>query len=296
MKANNHSEFKEADRLVLIAYLSSETQAPGPEFTKTAEKHRDDFLFGFTTDEEAIKEAGVEPPAIVLYRKFDEPRIDFALHAASATIKEIEGFAQENSIPYVDEVSGDNFQRYVTSGLPLGYLFIDPTEEKKDEHIAGIRPIAQKYKGKINFVWIDGIKFGDHAKALNLAEAKWPSFVLQDLSKQLKYPLSQSEEVTPEKVDVLVEKYIAGELQPELKSEAIPAEQNEAVYTVVGKTFEDVVFDDSKDVFIEFYAPWCGHCKRLKPTWDSLGERYANIKDRLVMCVSFSLTLFLVLT
>jgi len=47
----------------------------------------------------------------------------------------------------------------------------------------------------------------------------------------------------------------------------------------VGKNFEEIVFDDSKDVFIEFYATWCGHCKRLKPIWDSLGERFADRKD-----------------
>lgn len=283
IKANNHTEFKSADKIVAIAYLSSSTEAPGPEFTATAEKHRDDFLFGFTTDPEAIKEAEVTPPAIVLYRKFDEPRIDFNLHTPSATVKEIESFIQENAIPYIDEVSADNYQVYVNSALPLAYLFLDPTEEKKDEHIALLRPIAAKNKGKVNFVWIDAIKFGDHAKALNLPEAKWPSFVVQDLQKQLKYPFSQSEELTSDSIEQHVDQYIAGKLQPQLKSEAIPASQDEPVYVVVGKTFDEVVLDDSKDVFIEFYAPWCGHCKRLKPTWDSLGERYANIKDKLIM-------------
>ncbi|KAH9951589.1 protein disulfide isomerase [Amylocystis lapponica] len=280
---DNFEDFKHADKIVALALVSSATEAPGPEFSATANKHRDDFLFGLTADKAVIEAASVEPPAIVLYRSFDEPSIAFPGDAASASVQDIESWMQELSIPVLDEVNTENYAAYAQSGKPLAYLFVDSTDAQHEERIAAFRDIAVAYKNIVNFVWIDAIKFGDHAKALNLNEPKWPSFVIQDLSKQLKYPYDQSLDVTPEAIDEMLSQFVDGNLQPQLKSQPVPATQDESVFNLVGKQFEEVVFDDEKDVFVEFYASWCGHCKRLKPTWDSLGDRYAEVKDRITI-------------
>ena len=34
--------------------------------------------------------------------------------------------------------------------------------------------------------------------------------------------------------------------------------------------------DTDQTVFVKFYAPWCGHCKKLAPVWDNMA---AAVKD-----------------
>jgi protein disulfide-isomerase A1 len=279
----NHTEFQTADKIVAVAYVNSKTEPAATEFAAAAEKHRNDYLFGMVTDADVAASAAVTPPAIVVYRSFDAPRVEYPYPIGSVKEEDIGTWIKDLSIPIIDEVSGENYATYAQSGKPLAYLFLDPTDEKKEEYISVMKPVAEKYKSKINFVWIDAVKFGDHAKALNLGETKWPAFVIQDLTNQLKYPISQSETLTTDLIEKQASQYVDGKLEPVLKSEPIPENDNEPVTTLVGKNFDSIVFDDSKDVFVEFYAPWCGHCKKLKPTWDSLGSHYTEIKDKIVI-------------
>jgi thiol-disulfide isomerase/thioredoxin len=64
-----------------------------------------------------------------------------------------------------------------------------------------------------------------------------------------------------------------GSLEKYIRSEEPPADNDGPVKVVTAKTFDELVFG-GKDVFVEFYAPWCGHCKSLAPIWEELGEQF----------------------
>jgi len=60
---------------------------------------------------------------------------------------------------------------------------------------------------------------------------------------------------------------------------AIAAASNVVVLTP--DNFDSVV-DGSKNVFVDFYAPWCGHCKNLEPEYEIVGDAFAGSKDVVV--------------
>lgn len=51
---------------------------------------------------------------------------------------------------------------------------------------------------------------------------------------------------------------------------------------MVGKTFDELVKNSDKDVLVEFYAPWCGHCKQLAPIYDAVAKKLLHNKNILI--------------
>lgn len=109
---------------------------------------------------------------------------------------------------------------------------------------------------------IDSSTFGSYTRSLNLPADSFPAFAILDVAKQLRYPF-EGNVLSVNKIKAFVQDFAAGKLEPGIKSEPVPVEQEGPVTVVVAHSYKDIVLDDSKDVLVNFYAPdqYCQECK-----------------------------------
>ncbi|KAJ4820807.1 Protein disulfide-isomerase 1 [Rhynchospora pubera] len=58
------------------------------------------------------------------------------------------------------------------------------------------------------------------------------------------------------------------------------------VVEVTSENFDDVIFDITKHVFVQFYAPWCGHCHNFAPTYEKVASIFKLDEDVVIARVN----------
>lgn len=250
-------------------------------FYSTADKLSEDYIFVSFPEAKDILAVQLpnESEAIPFNGKIDAVKEDPEV---------FESWLKVEALPYFGEINGESFSSYVESNVPLAYFFYT-NDEEYEEYSEFFIDLAKKHRGDINFVGLDSSKFGKHAENLNMEE-QFPLFVIHNMTSNLKYGLPQlakeefeklteSAKLKTKDITKLVKSFLSGEAEAIIKSEEIPEVQESNVFKIVGKTHDDIAYDEKKDVLVKYYAPWCGHCKRLAPVYEELADILASDED-----------------
>ncbi|XP_072763644.1 protein disulfide-isomerase [Anoplolepis gracilipes] len=274
--------FIEAHNVSIVGFFKDVTNDAAKVFLEVGSSV-DDQVFGITSADEVLKEYEVEDGKIVLFKKFDEGK---AVYDGEVTIKDVQNFISVHSLPLVVEFNQDTAQK-IFSGDVKSHLLVFLSKEAGhfEKHIDGIREPAKKYRGEVLFVTIDCDET-DHERILEffgLKKENVPAMRLIKLEQDMAKYKPENPEITAENILEFVSAFVEGKLKRHLLTQDLPEDWDKnPVKVLVGTNFHEVAFDKEKDVLVEFYAPWCGHCQQLVPIYDQLGEKYKD-NDKLVI-------------
>jgi len=264
-----------ADNDIAVIGFFDSVDSDGAKAFLAAAGNMDDYPFGIATEAAVLAE--YKAAGVVIFKNFDEGRNDLE---GEVTEESVAAFVAGNSLPLVVDFSQDTAQKIFSGDIKSHLLlFMSAAAEDHAAKVEIARGIAKDHKGQMLFVTINTDE-EDHKRIMEffgMEESELPSMRIIKLEEDMSKFKPASTELSDSNIRAFVKSYLAGELKPHLMSEEIPEDwDKEPVKVLVAKNFEEVAKDTTKDVLVEFYAPWCGHCKQLTPIWDKLGEKYKD--------------------
>jgi len=272
--------FKDKEEALVVAFMKDLDSKDATVFKEVADSF-DELNFYFVTDPAVMKQYYQQDGSIVLMKNFDDEKD--AIFTEKIERESLLKFVKTQSVPLIWEFTQENADKIFSSDIAIHFLLIsDKNDGKYNDRMEEMKTVAKEHRGKIIFVHlhVEEEEAPDVMEFLGISKESCPTFVIFEIEASSKYlPAKENAQlITAENLNTFITDYFEGKIPKFLKSATLPDDwDKENVKVLVGSNFEEVTKDKTKDVFVKFYAPWCGHCKKIAPIWDELAE---SLKER----------------
>jgi len=275
----------QSDNEVAVLGLFKDLKSEAAKAFNNVAQAIDSVAFGVTSEAGLFSELSVSGDEnLVLFKKFDEGRNDFS---GAFSEEEVKKFIQSNQLALVSEFNQDTAQKIFGGEIKVhNLLFISKSSADFDKVLAEFRTAAKRFRGQTLFVSID-TDVDENERVLEffgLKKEDAPTVRLISLAKDMTKFKPASSELTAAVLEQFVQDFFDNKLKAHLLTQDVPADWDaKSVKVLVGQNFDQVARDNTKTVLVEFYAPWCGHCKQLAPIYDQLGDHFQDRADEFVI-------------
>ncbi|PON76813.1 Protein disulfide isomerase [Parasponia andersonii] len=282
---NNITTTEEAEGIlnsegkVVLGFLNSLVGSESDELA-AASRLEDDVNFYQTVNPDVAKLFHIDPevkrPALVLIKKEPEKLSHFDGKFDKSSIVE---FVFANKLPLVTVFTRENAPAIFESTIKKQLLLFASSNNSK-KVVPIFQDAAKSFKGKLIFVYVetDNEDVGKPVSEYFGVSGDAPTVLAYTGNDDAK-KFVLDKEVTLDSVKAFGEDFLEDKLKPFFKSDPIPETNDGDVKIVVGNNFDEIVLDESKDVLLEIYAPWCGHCQALEPTYNKLAKHLRGIES-----------------
>ncbi|KAL2983964.1 hypothetical protein AAZX31_12G064800 [Glycine max] len=268
-----------AESKVVLGLLNSLVGTESDELA-AASKLEDDVNFYQTVVADVAKLFHIDPtvkrPALILLKKEEEKLNHFDGQFVKA---EIADFVTSNKLPLVTIFTRESAPVIFESQIKK-QLLLFVTSNDTEKFVPVFKEAAKKFKGKLIFVHVelDNEDVGKPVADYFGITGNGPK-VLAYTGNDDGRKFLLDEELTVDTITAFGNDFLEEKLKPFLKSDPVPESNDGDVKIVVGNNFDEIVLDESKDVLLEIYAPWCGHCQALEPTYNKLAKHLRSIES-----------------
>ncbi|CAJ0925014.1 unnamed protein product, partial [Ranitomeya imitator] len=268
-------EFIKSHENAVIGFFKDPDDADLSLFNEVA-SNTEDFTFAVAHREEIFEKFGVTADSVIFF-KSPEGKYEYQGDEELGFDKdELVRFLMVNSMDLVVEYNDQTSEKIFAAKIPNHLLlFINKTIEDQLTLLENFKQAAPDFKGKILFVVINSD--GPHAGVLEyfgLTNEDIPTIRLINIDQVKKFAFNAEKNNLRDGERILPERHGREELPEDW--------DKKPVKVLVGKNFEEVAYDETKNVFVEFYAPWCSHCKELEPIWEELGKKYKDHENVII--------------